>query len=91
MRDMLGNMKSLPSFFKQNSNFLLHEFEESCCLVVLVINENARSTNFPRVVSSHMLKLTLEQRLLNFILHMKHSNINTYNFLHWNWSRFVCV
>lgn len=39
------------------------------------------------VVSSKPSKLTHEQHFLNFILYMKHNNINKYDAFMWNWSK----
>lgn len=70
MRDMLENMQSLPLVFKQYSNFSHVGFAELCCLVVLVINKNAKSTRLLCIIYDHPLKLMFEQLLLNFNLYM---------------------
>jgi hypothetical protein len=41
------------------------------------------------VVLGKLSKLTLKQRLLNFILYMKHDNVTMYVAFMWNWPKYA--
>ena len=89
VRDVLATMRSTPSFFKGNMNFTLQEFDELCLLVVSVIITNAHSIGQNRILSGWPSKLSQEQRILNFLLYLKHDNITILDTFMWNWSKNV--
>lgn len=66
MRDMLGNMQILHFANKVLIFFWFVEFKELCCLVVPIINKNARLVGLPCFVSRRPLKLKPKQQLLIF-------------------------
>lgn len=68
-------------------NFIVPEFIELCTLVCPTILANARSTGVPHVVTGRPMKLSPEQRLMNFILFMKCDNVVTWDAFVWNWAR----
>jgi hypothetical protein len=72
--DILMTMRAIPSLFKSLTNFTLGEFEELVQLVVPTIISHAKSTWEPHYTIGRPSKL--EQRLLSFILFMKHDNVN---------------
>lgn len=74
VRHMLSNMHALPSPFKNNYNLTLPKFKELCTLVMPIKIEHARSISVARKVSGRPMKLSPENRILNFILYMKYSN-----------------
>lgn len=71
------------------TNFTVEEFVELYIFVVPTIESNAQSTRSRHVVSRHPSKLTPEQRLLNFIMYMKHDYVIYMDSMLWNWSRLV--
>lgn len=85
-RDTLGAMLKTPWFFKTLTNFEVHEWQELCSLVVPTIESNARSTGLPHLVSGRPMKLTPAQRLMNFVLYMKHDNTIQWDAFTWNWA-----
>ena len=87
VRDVLATMRSTPSLFKGNTNFTLQEFDELCLLVVSVIVANARGTGQNRILPGRPSKLSPEQRILNFLLYLKHDNITILDTFMWNWSK----
>lgn len=89
MNDLLGQLAKNLSQFRDLTNFSVEEFFELCKRVVPTIESNARSTGRRHVVSGHPSKLTTEQRLLNFVLYMKHNNVIYLDNMLWNWSRSV--
>ena len=67
------------------TNFSIKEFDELCTIVCPTIIANARSTGDLRILPGRPSKLTPEQRLLGFVLYLKHdSTIALLDFL-WNW------
>lgn len=87
VRDVLATIRRTPSLFKCLTNFTAPEFEELCSLVSPVIAINARSTGMPRSVFGRLPKLSPDQRLLHFIMYMKHDNAVRYDAFTWNWSK----
>jgi hypothetical protein len=80
-------MKAMEGLFKIFINFTLSEFEELVKVVVLTIIGHVRSIWEGHCTFNWSSKLTMEQCLLNFILHMKHDNITKYDAFMWNWSK----
>ena len=74
-----------PSLFKILTNFSIPEFAKLCHLVCLTIVAHAQSKGAIRVLSGHPLKLSLEQRLLGFLLYMKHDPTLSFPSFLWNW------
>jgi hypothetical protein len=73
----------MPSLFKSLTNFSLTGFEELAQLVVPTIIGHAKSTKEPHHISKWLSKLTLEQRMFNFILYMTHDNVTKYDAFLW--------
>lgn len=87
VKDVLRSMKNLPGAFKDLTNFTIHEWNELCDRVLPLISSHARSTGEVQILQGRPAKLTPEERLLNFVLYMKHDNTLTHDSHHWNWSR----
>jgi hypothetical protein len=87
VRDVLASMRTTPTLFKGNTNFTLPEFDELCALVTPFIVDNARSTGEGHISRGRPMKLSPEQRLLNFILYLKHDNITLFDTYLWNYSK----
>ena len=85
--DQLAPMMRLPSLFKNMTNFTVEMFEELIDLVCPVIANNARSTGDLHTERGRPSKLTPQQRLLSFLLYMKHDNSTVFDGHHWNWSK----
>lgn len=85
--DVIGSMAPIPQHFKDLTNFWPEEFNELCRLVCPVISSNARITGVSHILSGRPPKLTPEERLLSFILYMKHDNTIYVDAQRWNWSR----
>lgn len=61
-------MREIPTFFEIMTDFEVRKFDELVSLVCPTIHDNAHdSTCIKRVMSGKPTKLTLEQRLFNFI------------------------
>ncbi len=88
VRDVLITMWATPSLFKSLTNFSFIEFEELAQLVVPTIIMRG-PLGEPHHIFGRPSKLTLELRLLNFILYMKHDNVTKYDAFLWNWSKSV--
>ena len=86
VRDQLTTLRRTPSLFKVLTNFTLEEFEELCCKVCHTIVINARSTGLQKKVSGRPSKLSPEQRVLHFILYLKHDNIVQLEAYGWNYA-----
>lgn len=87
MRDVLTSMKNLSDAFKDLTNFTLHEWGELCNHVLPIIRSHARSTGEAHHLQGRPTKLSLEERLLNVVLYMKHDNTVVRDSHKWNWSR----
>ena len=86
VRDQLTTLRRTPSLFKVLTNFTLEEFEELCCKVCHTIVTNARSTGLHKRVSGRPPKLSPDQRVLHFILYLKHDNIVQLQAYGWNYA-----
>lgn len=86
MNDLLDCLSHNPTQFRDMINFFIEEFMELYTFVVLTIESNAWSTGHRHIILDCPSKLTLEQRLLNFVLYMKHDNVIYLDSILWNWS-----
>jgi hypothetical protein len=86
VRDVLATMKATPSLFRSLTNFTVEEFELLCQRVAPVIATHARSSGVLKIQGRHP-KLSAHQRLLAFILHLKHDNSAMMEAFSWNWSK----
>ena len=87
VHDVLGSMMATLGLFKILTNFSILEFAELCNLVCPTIVAHARSTGTTCVLSGRPLKLSPEQRLLGFLLYMKHDSTSSFPSFLWNWSK----
>ena len=87
VRDVLATLRRTPSLFKALTNFSAEEFEDLCISVCPVIFMNARSTGAPKSHFGRQPKLSPAQRLLHFIMYLKHDNVVRYDAFSWNWSK----
>jgi hypothetical protein len=87
VRNMGMTMLAMSSLFKSLTNFNLTKFEELAQLVVPTIIGHLKSTEELHHISKQLSKLTSEQHLFSFILHMKHDNVTKYDAFLWNWSK----
>jgi hypothetical protein len=76
-----------PSIFKAQTGFFAWEFEAVCRRVAPVLDRNARSTGFPRVKQGRPSKLDPGERVLSFVLNVKHNTGVRYESSSWNWAR----
>ena len=90
VRDYLATIRSTPYMFQTITNFIADEFKELCSTVCPVIELHARSTGDIRGQGGRPPKLRSDQRLLNFVMFLKHDNTATFDSSQWNWSR-SCV
>ena len=86
VRDVLATMKATPSLFRTLTNFTVDEFELLCQRVVPVIATHARSTGVFKI-QGRRPKLSPHQRILAFILHLKHDNSANMEAFSWNWAK----
>ena len=87
VRNMLGTMRSTPGLFKVLTNFSVKEFDDLCRIVCPTISAHARSTSDIHVLPGRPSKLNPQQRLLGFLLYLKHDpTIALPGFL-WNWGK----
>ena len=84
VRDVLGSMMATPGLFKILTNFSIHEFAKLCNLVCSTIVAHAQSMGTIHVLSRHPSKVSLEQRLLGFLLYMKHDPTTSLPSFLWN-------
>ena len=87
VRDVLGSMSSTPGLFKTLTNFSTEEFDNLCQIVCPTISTHARSTGDLRVLPGRPSKLNPEQRLLGFLLYMKHDPTTALPSFLWNWGK----
>ena len=87
IRDVLGSMMSTPALFKVLTNFSISEFAELCQFVCPIIVDHVRSTGVVCILSRRLSKRSPEQRLLCFLLYMKHDPITALPSFLWNWSK----
>ena len=87
VRDQLSSARATPAQFKNLTNFTLDEFEDLCLDVCPTIAMHARTTGELRVAGGRPYKLTPEQRILSFLMFLKHDNTSMLDAFHWNWSK----
>lgn len=87
VRDYLATVQATPYLFRTLTNFTASEFEEFCQLVCPVIASSARSTGQVSSNAGRPSKLSPQQRLMSFVIYMKHDNISTFDAALWNWAR----
>ncbi|CAM6094787.1 unnamed protein product [Calypogeia fissa] len=87
VRDVYASMSAIPQQFKDLTNFWPQEFQELCERVCPVIQSHARISGTRHIVTGRPVKLFAEERLLNFLLYMKHDNTIFMDSQRWNWSR----
>lgn len=87
VRDQLSMLLRMPSLFHTMTNFSIDEFDELCGKVCPLIDFNARHTGEPRHPAGRPPKLRPEQRLLAFLLFLKHDNTSVFDGSLWNWSK----
>ena len=86
VKDQLVMIRN-PSLFKTMTNFTCEEFEELSQLVCPVIALTARTTGEIRGLLGRQPKLSPQQRLLHFVLYLKHDNTVIFDSHCWNWSK----
>ena len=62
------------------TNFKVHEFDELVSFLYPTIRDNGRSMGVETTMSGMPMKLKPEQCLFNFIMYLKHTNVNSYEF-----------
>ena len=72
VRDVLGSMRSTPDLFKVLTNFSVEEFDDLCRILCPTISAHARFTGDICVLPGCPSKLSPQQRLLGFLLYLKH-------------------
>ena len=88
VKDVLASMKIVPDVFRTLTNFAIIEFEELCTVVCPVIVLHARSTGDVIVQGrGRPPKLSPQQRLLAFVLYLKHDNTTMFEAHQWNWAK----
>ena len=87
VHDMLGSMRSIPRLIKVLTNFSVEEFDDLYRIVCPTISAHARLTGDIRVLPGHPSKLNLEQRLLGFLLYLKHDPTTALLGFLWNWGK----
>lgn len=75
---MFNRMHEVPALFKGLTNFKVHKIEGLASFVRPTIHNNGRSTCVETTMSGMPMKLTPEQRLLNYIMYLKHENVIRY-------------
>lgn len=87
VRDYLSTVRSTKYLCQPITNFTTEEFEELCTVVCPVIQLHARSTGEIRGPGGRPLKLQPEQRLLTFVMFLKHDNSAAFDSCQWNWAK----
>ena len=85
--DVLRSMMATLGLFKILTNFSIPEFVKLCNLVCPTIVAHARSTGAICVLLGRPSKLSPEQRLLGFLLYIKHDPTSSFPSFLWNWSK----
>jgi len=85
--DQLGALTRMPSLFATMTNMTVDMFNELSAAVCPVIQSHARSTGDAHTGRGRPPKLSPEQRLLSFLLFLKHDNLCVFDGHHWNWSK----
>jgi hypothetical protein len=86
VRDYLATVRA-TYLFQTLTNFTANEFELFYQRVCPVIVSTARSTCLPCASSGRPSKHASEQRLLSFVMYLKHENSVSFESALWNWSR----
>jgi hypothetical protein len=76
-----------PCIVRSQTGFTASEFEAICIRVASVLVRNARSTGIPRLNAGRLSKLDPCERVLSFVLNVKHNTGVLYESSAWNWSR----
>ena len=87
VRDVLGSMRSTPGLFKVLRNFSVEEFDDFCRIVCPTISAHVRSTGDIPVLLGRPSKLNPQQRLLGFLLYLKHDPTTALPRFLWNWNK----
>ena len=87
VRVVLGSRRSAPGLFKVLTSFSIEEFDEICHIVCPTISAHTQSTSKIRVLPGLPSKLITEQRLLGFLLYMKHDPTTPLLGFLWNWCK----
>lgn len=85
--DQLASLTRMPSLFATVTNLTVEMFEELASLVCPVLQSHARATGDFHSGRGRPSKLSPEQRLLSFLLFLKHDNTSVFDGHHWNWSK----
>jgi hypothetical protein len=85
--DVLAVLRATPILFMTLTNFSVAEFDELCATVGPSLSTHACHTGQQKLLLGRPPKLSPPQRILNFLLYMKHDNTNTYDGFWWNWSK----
>ena len=88
---MLGSMRSTPGLFKTLTNFFVEEFDELCHIICPTITAHAYSIGEIRVLTGSPSKLTPEQRLLSFLLYIKHDPNTSLPSFFWNQAKSLVI
>jgi hypothetical protein len=87
VRDVLMTLQHTPDLFKTITNLTAVEVELLSNLVCPLILSTARSTGEKWSAMGRFPKLSPLQRLLHFLLYLKHDNAARYEGFTWNWSK----
>jgi len=87
VRYVLLTLQHTPDLFKSITNLTAVEFELLSTLVCPLIMMTARTTGKQRSLFGRLPKLSPQQRLLHFLLYLKHDNASRYEGFVWNWSK----
>jgi hypothetical protein len=82
VHSVLSTIQKIVGLFKTLINFCLLQFDDLATLMIPRIIGYVKLTNEVRIVIKHPFKLTLEQKLLYFIMYMNHDDM--YDPLMWN-------
>jgi hypothetical protein len=86
VRDVYACLSKTPAIFRNMTNFSVEEFEELASLVCPVIALTSRSSGQLKL-AGRPPKLHPAQRLLNFLMFLKHDNSCNHDAFQWNWAR----
>ncbi len=87
VRCQLESLRQHRNLFKLMTNFTIEEFDELASIVCPLIATTARSTRQPHKQQGRPPKLHPQQRLLDALLFLKHSNSFTHEANRWNFAR----
>jgi hypothetical protein len=77
IHNVLATIQKFVGLFKTLINFSLLQFDDLTTLMIPTIIGYVKFINEIHIVIRHPSKLTLEQKLFNFIIYMKHDNMIT--------------